>query len=70
MPRPDRNIRVDAVVLRHSDWGETDRLLVLYSKEQGKLRASGFTADVVGDESLEDVFLDMIEKAPQREGAS
>ncbi|MBP9675208.1 MAG: DNA repair protein RecO [Anaerolineaceae bacterium] len=39
MPRPDRNIRVDAVVLRHSDWGETDRLLVLYSKEQGKLRA-------------------------------
>lgn len=38
--------------------------------KQGKLRASGFTADVVGDESLEDVFLDMIEKAPQREGAS
>lgn len=39
MPRSERNIRVDAVVLRHSDWGEADRLLVLYSREQGKLRA-------------------------------
>lgn len=39
MPRVERNIRVDAVVLRHSDWGEADRLLVLYSKEQGKIRA-------------------------------
>lgn len=29
--------------------------------KQGKLRACGLTADVVGDESLEDVFLDMIE---------
>jgi len=26
-------------VLRHSDWGEADRLLTLYSREQGKLRA-------------------------------
>jgi len=39
MPRSERNIRVDAVVLRHSDWGEADRLLVLYTREQGKLRA-------------------------------
>ena len=39
MPRTERNIRVDAVVLRHSDWGEADRLLILYSREQGKLRA-------------------------------
>ena len=29
--------------------------------KQGKLRACGPTAEVVGDESLEDVFLDMIE---------
>jgi DNA repair protein RecO (recombination protein O) len=26
-------------VLRHSDWGEADRLLVLYTREAGKLRA-------------------------------
>lgn len=30
--------------------------------KQGQLRACGATADVVGDESLEDVFLDMIER--------
>ena len=29
--------------------------------KQGTLRAYGPTADVVGDESLEDVFLDMID---------
>lgn len=39
MPRPERTLKVDAVVLRHSDWGEADRLLTLYSREQGKLRA-------------------------------
>jgi DNA repair protein RecO (recombination protein O) len=27
------------VVLRHTDWGEADRLLVLFSREKGKLRA-------------------------------
>lgn len=27
------------MVLRHSDWGEADRLLALYSREGGKLRA-------------------------------
>lgn len=35
----DRTLRVDAVVLRHADWGEADRLLWLYTREQGKLRA-------------------------------
>ena len=30
--------------------------------KQGTLRACGSTADVVGDESLEDVFLDMIDR--------
>src|SRR3972149_937081 len=39
MPSRERTFRVEAVVLRHSDWGEADRLLSLYSREQGKLRA-------------------------------
>jgi DNA repair protein RecO (recombination protein O) len=34
-----RSFRLEAVVLRHSDWGEADRLLVLYTREQGKVRA-------------------------------
>ena len=34
-----RSIRVHAIVLRHADWGEADRLVTLYSREQGKLRA-------------------------------
>lgn len=34
-----RSIRVQAVVLRHKDWGEADRLLTLYTREQGKVRA-------------------------------
>jgi len=39
MPRVEHSIKVEAVVLRHSDYGEADRLLTLYSREQGKLRA-------------------------------
>lgn len=35
----ERNIRVEAVVLRHSDWGEADRLLSLFTRELGKQRA-------------------------------
>jgi DNA repair protein RecO (recombination protein O) len=35
-----RSVRVEAVVLRHSDWGEADRLVWLYSLEMGKVRAS------------------------------
>lgn len=35
----DRSLRVDAVVLRHNDWGEADRMLSLYTREAGKLRA-------------------------------
>jgi len=34
-----RTLRVEAVVLRHSDWGEADRLLSLYTRELGKVRA-------------------------------
>jgi DNA repair protein RecO (recombination protein O) len=32
-------LRVDAVVLRHTDWGEADRILGLFTREHGKLRA-------------------------------
>ena len=39
MPSRERTLKVEAVVLRHSDWGEADRLLGLFSREQGKLRA-------------------------------
>jgi DNA repair protein RecO (recombination protein O) len=39
MPRPEHSIRVEAVVIRHSDWGEADRLLTLYTRQSGKTRA-------------------------------
>lgn len=38
MPELPRSLRVEAVVLRHSDWGEADRLLNVYTREVGKLR--------------------------------
>jgi DNA repair protein RecO (recombination protein O) len=34
-----RSLRAEAIVLRHSDQGEADRLLTLYTREQGKVRA-------------------------------
>lgn len=39
MPERPHTLRVEAVVLRHADWGEADRLLTLYTREEGKLRA-------------------------------
>lgn len=40
MPDPKfRSFRVDAVVLRHSDYGEADRMLTLYTRQLGKTRA-------------------------------
>lgn len=30
--------RVEAIVLRHADWGEADRILTLYTREGAKLR--------------------------------
>lgn len=39
MPNEVRSLRVEGVVLRHSDWGEADRLLLVYTRERGKLRA-------------------------------
>ncbi|MBV6450325.1 MAG: DNA repair protein RecO [Anaerolineales bacterium] len=39
MPQPKfRSVRVDAVVIRHSDYGEADRLLTLYTRQRGKMR--------------------------------
>ena len=37
--RASRSFRVEAVVLRHADWGEADRLITLFSLELGKIRA-------------------------------
>lgn len=34
-----RSFRAEAVVLRHAEWGEADRILTLYTRERGKLRA-------------------------------
>lgn len=34
-----RSFRAEAIVLRHADWGEADRILTLFTREQGKLRA-------------------------------
>ena len=39
MPPRERSYRVEAVVLRHMDYGEADRLLGLYTREGGKVRA-------------------------------
>ena len=39
MPDQPRSFRVEAVVLRHANWGEADRILTLYTREKGKLRA-------------------------------
>jgi DNA repair protein RecO (recombination protein O) len=38
MPARERSFRVEAVVLRHSDYGEADRILVIYTRDAGKLR--------------------------------
>lgn len=34
-----RSFRAEAVVLSHQDWGEADRLVTLYTRQHGKLRA-------------------------------
>ena len=39
MTTGERSITSEAIVLRHSDWGEADRLLWLYTSKYGKLRA-------------------------------
>ncbi|HKZ44417.1 MAG TPA: DNA repair protein RecO [Anaerolineales bacterium] len=37
--KEQRSFRVEAVILRHSDWGEADRMLVILTRQKGKLRA-------------------------------
>ena len=39
MPSRERSFRVEAVVLKHRDWGETDRILGLCTLELGKVTA-------------------------------
>jgi DNA repair protein RecO (recombination protein O) len=39
MPARERVFRSEAIVLRHLDWGEADRLLWLFTREMGKIRA-------------------------------
>ena len=34
-----RSFRVEAIVLNHRDWGEADRLVTLYTRQRGKIRA-------------------------------
>jgi DNA repair protein RecO (recombination protein O) len=38
MPDQPRSFRAEAIVLRHANWGEADRILTLYTREQGKVR--------------------------------
>jgi DNA repair protein RecO (recombination protein O) len=38
MPNRFRSQRAEAIILRHADWGEADRLLWIFSRELGKLR--------------------------------
>lgn len=39
MPREFRSYTVEALVLKHADWGEADRILTLFTRQQGKIRA-------------------------------
>lgn len=39
MPSRVRSQRVEAIVLRHADWGEADRLLWLFTRQMGKIQA-------------------------------
>jgi len=38
MPSKERSLRVEGIVLHHSDFGEADRLLTIYTRELGKIR--------------------------------
>ena len=39
MPALERSLKTEAIVLRHSDMGEADRLLTLFSRDAGIIRA-------------------------------
>ena len=34
-----RSFRAESIVLKHSEWGEADRILTLFTREQGKIKA-------------------------------
>lgn len=38
-PAQERVLKVEAVVLEHHEWGEADRLLILFTREHGRMRA-------------------------------
>jgi len=38
MPPQERSIRAEGVILRHSDFGEADRLLTIFTRKVGKVR--------------------------------
>lgn len=38
MPQQERSIRAEGIILRHSDFGEADRLLTIFTREHGKVR--------------------------------
>lgn len=37
--RKARTLRVEGIILQHSDWGEADRLVTIFTRELGKIRA-------------------------------
>ena len=39
MPVKERSLRTEGVVLKYKEWGETDRLLTLFTRELGKVQA-------------------------------
>jgi DNA repair protein RecO (recombination protein O) len=39
MAREFRSYRVEAIILRHTDWGEADRILTMFTRQEGKIRA-------------------------------
>jgi DNA repair protein RecO (recombination protein O) len=39
MPPKIRSLRVEGVVLKHANWGETDRLITLFTRELGRVQA-------------------------------
>ncbi len=39
MPKPPRQFRTDAIILNRRDFGESDRLLTLFTPDHGKIRA-------------------------------
>jgi DNA repair protein RecO (recombination protein O) len=39
MPIQERTVRTEAIVLRHKNWGEADRMLWLYTRKIGKVQA-------------------------------